>query len=160
MPALVVVPIPSSAAALPADFPVECDAHGFEHGLLPSDCITAIDNLPTDQPGDIHMDLDRHEMIYPEFSVYAGQDRHRLPISEEVGTCGVEVRFKAPSVADRSSWRIIRLRLMDVYRNCVDAGTGGSTTTGQKKQMELVLYSTSNLSDLSLVVSNNMTLVV
>lgn len=101
-------------------------------------------------------------MIYPEFSVYAPEDRHRLPISEEVGTCGVEVRFKALSVDDRSSWRIIRLRVMDVFRNCVcieDAGVGGSTITGQKKRVELVLYSTGNLSDLSLVVPNNMTVV-
>lgn len=104
------------------------------------------------------MDLQRHEMIYPEFSLHAREDRHRLPISKEAGTCGVRVCFRALSVSDRSSWRIIRLRVMDIFQHCVslaDAGIGGTTITGQHKQVELMLYSTSDSSDLSLIASNN-----
>lgn len=83
-------------------------------------------------------------MIYPKFSPDAAADRNRLPICEEVGTCGVRVRLTAFPMYDHSSWRIIRLRLMDVVYHCVeyeDAGIGGSTITGEVKHVELMLYS-------------------
>ena len=163
MPVLVAVPVQSSAASLPNHFPVDC-SYGFGQGLLPPDCMSAIDNLPTDQPGDVHMDLPRHEMRYPEFSLIAVEDRHRLPISEEVGTCGVRVGLTALPVVDHSSWRIIRLRVMDIFHSCVEpgepgkVGIGGTTITGDEKHLELILYSTSDdnaaSSDRSLILSN------
>ena len=69
------------------------------------------------------MDLERDRMIYPEFSRNAPEDRHRLPISEEVATCGVSVGLSSPSY-DYSSWRIIRLRIMDIVRDCVKFAGG------------------------------------
>ena len=97
-------------------------------------------------------------MIYPEFSPDAFEDRHRLPLVREAGTCGVSVRLASPSMFDHSSWRIIRLRVMDVLRCCVEFGDleiGGCTITGGAKRVELTLYSTSESSDLSLMLSNN-----
>ncbi len=102
------------------------------------------------------MDPQRHEMIYPEFSDDSLVDRHRLPILEEAGTCVVRVRLTPPFFDDHSSWRIIRLRLMDICRSCVvfgDAGIGGITITGQQKRVELMLYSASE-PDLSLIMLN------
>lgn len=100
-------------------------------------------------------------MIYPDFSPAAPEERHRLPVSKEVGTCGVSVRFLSLFMHDRSSWRIIRLRVMHVLRRCVElgeAGIGGSTVTGEEKHVEMVLYSASDndkaSSGLSLILSN------
>ena len=157
MPASVAVHVQGSATSPSRHYPVTCDSHSFGHGLLASDCAEAIGNLPTDQAGDVHMDLERHTMIYPRFSPDAAADRHRLPIYEEVGTCGVRVRLTAFPMDDYSSWRIIRLRIMDVRYFCVeheDAGIGGSTITGEFKRVELMLYSTMGDSDLSLNMSN------
>ena len=110
------------------------------------------------------MDLPRHEMRYPEFSLGAAEGRHRLPISEEVGTCGVRVDFTTFSTYDHSSWRIIRLRFMDIFHSCVEpgepaeAGVGGSTITGDEKHVKLMLYLTSEdnaaSSNLSFILSN------
>lgn len=104
-------------------------------------------------------------MIYPKFSLNAVEDRHRLPISEEVGTCGVSICFAANSY-DHSSWRIIRLRAMHVLHSCVDigAGIGGSTITGEAKHVEVTLYSM-NANDaassgLSLIMSNETVAIV
>ena len=158
MLALVVVPVQNSTAPVTGRYPVVCDSHDFGYGLLAPDCQRAIDKLPTDDPGDIHMDLQRHEIVYPEFSVDALENRHRLPISEDVGTCGVKVHFTADFMYDHSSWRIIRLRIMDVLLTCVppgEAGIGGSTITGAEKHVEMLLYSTT--SDLSLTMSNDTT---
>lgn len=162
MPTLVAGPLQSSAPSVSGAFPVDCDSFGYGQGLLPSDCKTAIRKLPTDQPGDVRVDLQRHRTIYPEFSYIAPEDRHRLPIFDEVGTCGVRVCTSAFDVKDRSSWRIIRLRFMDILRDCVEfgaAGFGGSTITGQNKYLELTLYSTNDKitspSNVSLIVSNS-----
>ena len=103
--------------------------------------------LPTDQPGDVRMDLQRHEMIYPEFSIFSVENRHRLPISEEFGTCGVQVCFDQDFAYDYSSWRLIRLRILDVLARCVEldrAGSGGWTITGWENHMKVILYSTSH----------------
>ena len=156
MPDLATVHVQNSAASPFEHYPVRCDSLGFGQGLLESDCVTAMTKLPTDQPGDVHMDPQKREMIYPEFSDDSLVDRHRLPVSEEVGTCAVKVRLTAPFRDDHSSWRIIRLRLMDIFRNCVvlgDAGVGGITITGQRKRVELMLYSASE-PDLSLIMLN------
>lgn len=70
----------------------------------------------------------------------------------------MSVRLASPSMFDHSSWRIIRLRVMDVLRCCVEFGDleiGGCTITGGAKRVELTLYSTSESSDLSLMLSNN-----
>ena len=97
-------------------------------------------------------------MIYPEFSFRALEDRHRLPIYEEVGTCGVSVGLMTRFVYDHSSWRIIRLRLMDVLRICVESrgvGIGGITITGEAKHMELLLSSTT--ANMEMAISNTTT---
>ena len=153
MPDSAPVHVQNPAASPFEHYPVRCDSHDFGQGLLESDCVTAMAELPTDQPGDVHMDPQRHEMIYPEFSQDSLVDRHRLPVNEEVGTCVVRVRLTPPFLADHSSWRIIRLRLMDIVRNCVAAGIGGNTITGQQKRVEVMFYSASE-PDLSLIMLN------
>lgn len=133
----------STAFTFPTDLSTRCIDVPLEHRLRIHDCKTAMAQLPADEEGDVYIDPYTKQYSYPVFSRTSSEERHRLPVTIESGSCNVEVRLAPAAYVDTSSWRIIALRVGNVIRKCVDEGqgSGGHTVTGEEKDIEIILYS-------------------
>ena len=122
---------------------LRCNDTQFGRGLIAVACNVAITLLPDDKPGDVHFDPQIQEYIYPEFSRWSQEERHRLPIAREHGGCVVLVQMSASAYYDSSSWRILALRAQNVVENCVrkGGGIGGIVPTGERRKIEIVVKS-------------------
>lgn len=132
----------STATTSPSDPSTHCIDVSSEHSLRTSDCKAAAAILPEDEDGDVYIDPNTRQHVYPEFSTVAREERHRLPLRIEAGSCIVEVRLAPGALSDYSSWRIIGLRVGNVIRKCVERsqGLGGQTVTGEWKGIQILLY--------------------
>lgn len=139
--------LPNSTAAITGiDRTIRCNPPS-EQKIVARDCWDAQHGLPRDEDGDIRFNPHYRQYVYPTFSQTSAEERHRLPKSEEVGSCVLEVRLSPSTALDWSSWRIIILRIGNVIRQCVDlqGGVGGITFTGEEKFIEILVYAKSGM---------------
>ena len=118
-----------------------CDViYGID--LTAPDCEAAISKLPKDIPSDIRPDPETGRLQYPIFSRTTADPRFKLPVSEEVGECRVDVSLVPGKQFDSSLWSLIRLIAKAVNSNCVTRrnGIGGFQRTGEKNWIKVTLY--------------------
>ena len=132
-----------------ADRTIHCDELTYGRNIFTSDCKTAIELLPKDEPGDVRFDERMGQFVYPKFSRQSEELRHRLPISRAHESCVLQVRLGQDVDEDHSSWRIILLRVENVIKKCVTMtrGIGGSVLTGEAKGIEITVGSTTSSKD-------------
>ena len=148
-----------TAAIFKFDASIRCNDKTSEQRLILTDCKAAVAHLPQDEPGDVYFSPHAQQYVYPKFSRTPTEERHRLPVNVEHGSCKVEVRLASAATADYSSWRIIALRVGNVIQKCVKVqlGAGGWTVTGEDKDIEILVYSASkDSSNGTLVMGNGM----
>lgn len=132
----------STAALSVYDSNVRCNGEVGEHKIVANDCRVAVLYLPKDEPGDVHLDTTVLQYVYPRFARVSPQERHRLPQVSNNSSCGLLVNLATDVNFERSSWRIIKLRIENVITKCVEkrVGCGGATVTGEEKNIEIVVY--------------------
>jgi len=143
-PVLTLQNLASNLTGHPHDRYLFCNETFGQH-ILASDCESAVDMLPRDQPGDVYYDGIEERYIYPIFSRHRSEPRHQLPATRASGSCGVEIRLAERYYGDRSSWRILALRIGNLIKRCVNVnqGIGGSVITGEERGIEIVVVSRS-----------------
>ncbi|MCJ1450101.1 hypothetical protein MMC28_000430 [Mycoblastus sanguinarius] len=136
-----------------SELPVECNASQYGKYLKAMDCSQALEKLPRDQAGDVHLDPQTRELIYPVFRRNSPEARHRLPQREQYGMCVVEVGLVVGSTAERSLWAAIRERADAIISECVEdeLGMGGFAITGDSGRIEVVLLSAMHASSVPLI---------